>query len=181
MSIIPGESISDKSLVTQVLNGDKLAFGVLVRQTEALVVQVIYKMIDNAEDRRDLAQEVYLKVYRGLPGFQFNSKLSTWIAQIAYNSCFNHLEKKKLVLMEDLTGGLKQDDSESGSFVETIAVAEAMQQQILQRKQLSEILQRCLQSLPPLYRTLVTLFHQEELSYEEIMQKIGGILHRKFI
>ena len=57
---------------------------------------LIMPMIKNKEDREDLAQEVYLKAYDKLRGFKFNSKLSTWIGTITYNTCLNFLEKKKM-------------------------------------------------------------------------------------
>ena len=59
----------------------------------------IFSLVDflSAEDRKDIAQDVYLKAFKNLVGFKFQSKLSTWIAQIAYNTCINFLEKKKLM------------------------------------------------------------------------------------
>ncbi|HEX6429869.1 MAG TPA: sigma-70 family RNA polymerase sigma factor, partial [Niastella sp.] len=93
----------DQWLVETVLRGNTGAFTVIINKTERLVTQIIFKMVTSPEDRKDLAQEVYLKVYKNLSGFQFQSRLSTWIAQIAYNACINHLRKKKLVLVDNGT------------------------------------------------------------------------------
>jgi RNA polymerase sigma-70 factor (ECF subfamily) len=81
-----------------VLSGDKQAFGLIMTNTERLVAQIVFKMISHPEERKDIAQHIYLKVYKKLPGFKFQSKLSTWIAQISYNTCLDHLRKKKLIL-----------------------------------------------------------------------------------
>ena len=82
-------------LVKRVLHGDTNAFST-IKNTEGLVTQIVYKMIPNSEDRKDIAQEVYLKTFQNLKSFRFQSKISTWIAQITYNTCLNFLDKKNL-------------------------------------------------------------------------------------
>ena len=92
----------DQILIEKVLAGDAGAFGTVIKNTEGLVAQIVYKMISNREDRKDISQEVYLKAYKNLSSFRSDAKLSTWIARIAYNTCLNHLEKKKFLLMDDV-------------------------------------------------------------------------------
>jgi len=126
-------------------------------------------MVSHAEDRRDLAQEIYLKAFKSLPHFRFEAKLSTWIARIAYNTCLSHLEKKKLVLpgMEGDTDRAGGEDLE-GMAGKAAGVMGIETEKRLFQKELSGILREEINELPPVYRTLITLFHQEELSYEEI-------------
>ena len=88
-------------LVEKVLSGDTNAFSLIINNTERLVTQIIFKMISNDEDRKDIAQDVYLRVFQKLSGFRFQSQLTTWVAQIAYNTCFDYLKKKKLVLINN--------------------------------------------------------------------------------
>src|SRR6185503_18493338 len=95
---VTDQHLEDKHLVHKVLSGDTRSFGVVIKNTERLVTQIVFKLIPNQEDRKDMVQEIYLKVYKKLPDFGFQSKLSTWIAQISYNTCLDHLRKKKLVL-----------------------------------------------------------------------------------
>ena len=154
-----GNSEPDKYLVAKVLSGDTPAFTAIIKNTEYLVAQIVCKMIGNAEDRKDLAQEIYLKVYKNLRGFKFQSKLSTWIAQIAYNTCFDQLRKKQLVT-DELTIG--EEDDNRGHAEETIFTIE--------QKELISILNKGIQRLPPVYQTLITLYHKEEMSYTEITQ-----------
>ncbi len=158
-----GNSDTDKYLVAKVLSGNTSAFAIIIKNTEHLVAQIVCKMIGNAEDRKDLAQEVFLKVYRNLGGFKFQSKLSTWIAQVAYNACFDHLRKKKLIPDE-----LTNDDDEQlreKHAQETIFLMEL--------KELVSILNNGIQQLPPVFQTLITLYHKEEMSYTEITQITG--------
>ena len=106
MNHTSGNNPADKHLVDRVLRGDTRAFGIIIKNTENLVAQIVFKMIPVAEDRKDLAQDIYMKTFHNLAGFKFQSKLSTWIAQIAYNSCLSWIDKKKLVL----PGNLHEDE-----------------------------------------------------------------------
>lgn len=154
--------LTDKILIDRVLRGDARAFEEIIRSTEGLVAQIVFKMVKNIEDRRDVAQDIYVRVYRGLPGFRYQSKLSTWIARVGYTTCLNYLEKKRLVLPDVFPEGPGTD----GEFRQEPDV------QIF-KKDLSGILQAEMDKLPPIYRTLLVLFHQEELHYEEIAQITG--------
>jgi RNA polymerase sigma-70 factor (ECF subfamily) len=163
--------LTDKELVARTLNGDSKAYGIIIRKTEALVAQIVFKMVDLAEDRRDIAQEVYLKAFRKIGSFRFESKLSTWIARIAYHTCINHLERKKPILFAGSFSNAEADADDSdypSSFLkggfenETIST--------VSRKELQTILWAEVGKLEPVYKTLITLFHQEEMTYDEIAE-----------
>jgi RNA polymerase sigma-70 factor (ECF subfamily) len=159
-------SSAEKQLVNRILQGDKHGFGIIIKNTEALVAQIVSRLVDHAADRKDIAQDIYLKAYKNLQGFKFQAKLSTWIGQIAYNTCINHLERKKLVL----PGGLYDKDEDNGHEGGT-QVTEA--EVYIGRKELSAILAAGIDKLPPVYKTLIVLYHQEELSYTDITQVTG--------
>ena len=154
-----GNNPADKHLVDRVLRGDTRAFGMIIKNTENLVAQIVFKFIPIAEDRKDLAQDIYLKAFHNLAGFKFQSKLSTWIARIAYNSCMSWVEKKKLVL----PGNIHEDEE----------LDENNSENLLFKKELSIILRKEMERLPPVYQTLITLFHHESMTYEELSQITG--------
>jgi RNA polymerase sigma factor (sigma-70 family) len=156
--------LTDQQLVEAVLRGDRHAFGLIIKSTEGLVAQMTFKMISSPGDRKDIAQDVYLKVFKNLPGFRFKSKLSTWVGQITYNTCLNYLEKRKLVLLDSI-----EEDEESFQSP-TLEDTQADAEEILFGKELAGILQAEMDRLKPLYRTLISLYHQEELSYAEIAE-----------
>ncbi|WP_183565425.1 RNA polymerase sigma factor [Mucilaginibacter sp. SP1R1] len=164
MSIQNENILADQRLVKAVLNGDRNAFGLIIKQTEGLVAQITFKMISSPGDRKDIAQDVFLKVFKNLPGFKFKSKLSTWIGQIAYNTCLHYIEKKKLVLSDNFgkDGELPADhiseDLQNGT------------EEILFNKELAGILHLEIERLKPLYKMLISLYHQEDLSYAEIAE-----------
>jgi RNA polymerase sigma factor (sigma-70 family) len=159
---------TDKYLIEKVLSGNTSAFSSIIKNTERLVAQIVFKMITNIEDREDIAQDIYLKVFNKLESFKFQSKLSTWIGQIAYNTCLNYLEKKKLIFLEYNFDNESQDEALE-NFSSTINLDNETEKQLFQ-KELSEILIIEIGKLQPIYKVLINLYHNEELSYIEISQ-----------
>jgi RNA polymerase sigma factor (sigma-70 family) len=143
------------NLVDACVSGDEEAYKEVIKISERLVSSIIVKMIANKSDHEDVAQEIYLRVFRSLTKFKHNAKLTTWIAQIAYNSCLTHLEKRKLPLTED--GNIYESH-----MVNTVSEVRE------KNTETSAILHSAILKLPPLYNTLISLYHQEELSIEEI-------------
>jgi RNA polymerase sigma factor (sigma-70 family) len=166
-----GYHSNDKELVDRVLGGDSRVFGTIIKNTENLVAQIVFKLIPLAEDRKDIAQDVYLKVFQYLPGFKFQSKLSTWIAQIAYNTCLSWLEKKKFLLpgnlFDDNINSESMDPAYKGSYI-----VNESEKRIFQ-KELSGILSKEIGGLPAVYQTLITLYHHESMTYDELSQISG--------
>jgi RNA polymerase sigma factor (sigma-70 family) len=114
---------------------------------------------------------VYLKVFKNLAGFKFQAKFSTWVGQITYNTCLMYLEKKQLVLVDPAEP--KPDSAvEEGRRAPPPLVAgtDYDPETALFGQNLADILGTAIEQLPPLYRTLIALYHQQELSYEEIAQ-----------
>jgi RNA polymerase sigma factor (sigma-70 family) len=153
---------SDKRLVRRSLSGDPKAFEQLVKNHERLVTHVVCRMIRAERDREDICQEVFIKVYQNLSNFKFRCRLSTWIATIAFNTCRNHLEKRRVPLYEDirpeedLAADIKCDRPSPEDHVQSNDIAEHVRRQI--------------EKLPVHYRTVLTLYHLENMSYNEISE-----------
>ncbi len=154
--------IDDKVLVSQVISGDRQAFRVLIKQNERLVGHMIARLIDQHEDREELCQDVFLKVYEKLGEFTFQSKLSTWIATIAYRHGINHLRKKKIEIRE-----LPEGD-EREQFISAENVEEDFSDQ-----QSDAMVMRLIDQLPPQYKAILTLYHVQAMSYPEIVEITG--------
>ncbi len=166
MNDLGRNNLSDKFLVEKVLGGDSKTFDIIIKNTENLVAQIVFKTINNAEDRKDVAQDIYLKVYNNLPHFRFQSKLSTWVAQIAYNTCFNFLEKKKLIFVGDSFDQAKSETQNT----EINRSEEFDSEKFIFQGERSDILKNAIDALSPIYKTLITLYHNEAMSYTEIAQ-----------
>ena len=159
MNTDTGQNTTDHHLVKRVLGGDTNAFGIIVKNTENLVAKIVFDTITNDGDRKDIAQDIYLKAYQKLPSFKFQSKLSTWIAQISYNTCIDYLRKKKLVLPENTF-----EQSESGTdseMLDLINIAKGnfdrSADTFVIKKNVAGIVKEAIAKLPLMYKTLVTL------------------------
>jgi RNA polymerase sigma-70 factor (ECF subfamily) len=169
-----GNNFTDRQLVERVLGGDNPAFALIIKDTERMVAQIVFKMIGNPEDRKDIAQDIYLKAFKKLGSFRFESKLSTWIAQISYNTCMDYLRKKKLILAGNIF-----EENENGidmpgiTNIRSLADPGIETNDFILKKDLSAILKTEIEKLSIVYKTLISLYHNEELSYEEIGQITG--------
>ena len=170
-----GLHTTDRRLVERVLGGDTNAFGIIIKNTENLVARIVFDTIANDGDRKDIAQDIYLKAYQKLPTFKFQSKLSTWIAQISYNTCIDHLRKKKLVLLQN--GFEEKEIFPENEMLDVMNAAKGISAEaadtVVMEKNISVILKTGIAKLPTVYKTLITLYHNEELSYDEIGQITG--------
>jgi RNA polymerase sigma factor (sigma-70 family) len=164
------KNIADQPLVLKVLRDDINAFKTIMKNTEGLIAQIIFKMIPNAEDRKDISQDIYLKAFQKLGSFKFQAKLSTWIGQIAYNTCVNYHEKKKLILLDNKNDEKESDNEALGKLNNKIDPFSNETEKIIFKKELSEILKIEIDKLSPVYKTLITLYHNEELNYSEIAE-----------
>jgi len=106
---------------------------------------------------------VFLKVYEKLGEFTFQSKLSTWIATIAYRHGINHLRKRKIEIRE-----LPEDETYREQFISDENVEENFSEQ-----QLDNLVMGLIDQLPPQYKMILTLYHVQEMSYTEIVEITG--------
>lgn len=149
----------DKALVYKVLNGDIGAYEILVKQYERLVWHMVSRVLNKQEDIEDLCQEVFIKIYRNLKKFKFDSKLSTWIATIAYREALNYKRRHKF-----------PDNQE----VESVVIADHISPETLSSKNsVVELVHKIIEKLPQHYRTILTLYHLEEFNYKEIEEITG--------
>jgi RNA polymerase sigma factor (sigma-70 family) len=167
--VSPTEHIEDSLLVKAVLGGDQLAFKKMILQNERLVCSIVFRLVEGKEDREDICQEVFLRVFDKLRSFKFQSKLSTWIGNIAFNQAVNFLKKKKTLLIDDLYRPPAADDEEGGTTESwQIRDMDLLPDEILVDKVQIQMVQKAMEQLPPIQKAIVMMFHQEELSLEEI-------------
>ncbi len=152
----------DRQLVQKILGGDTRAFKEFVNDYKRLVAHVVFRMVTNPNDREDLCQDVFVKAYQNLQSFQFQSKLSTWLARIAYNTCINYLEKKKVPLLDDAT----PDEITLEDFASTTHDPHVLAEEA----DASTFIRKHIEALPVLYRTVITLYHLEDMKYAEIAE-----------
>jgi RNA polymerase sigma factor (sigma-70 family) len=153
----------DRALVSRVLAGDMQAFGQLIKLHEKLVGHMVGRLVKRDEEREELCQDVFLRVYDKLGEFSFQSRLSTWIATIAYRYAVNHLRKKKMLF---------SDIPEEESFTKRFIEAESPEV-VLEEKDMDEFVLKLVDELPAQYKVILTLYHVDGMSYPEICEVTG--------
>ncbi|WCT14352.1 RNA polymerase sigma factor [Mucilaginibacter jinjuensis] len=147
---------SEKELIIAAIDGDLDAFKQIISANERLVVHFVSRIITDENDIKDVTQDVFIKVFKNLKRFNFQSKLSTWIAQIAYTTSINYLKKNKVYVRE-----IENSANENGGL-------EMTPEDLLIKKNEKDFLMEQIGRLPTMYRTVLTLFHINEHSYDEI-------------
>jgi len=157
--------VDDATLIKRIQAGDRHAFRWLIKSHERLVYSVVWKIVKNQADTEDIAQEVFLKVHEKLGTFNQESKLSTWIAKIAYNQALSHLRKRDILH--------HSVDVEDEFFREQVSDGATTPNEGLENKELKTVVHEAVERLPLPYRTLIDLFHLQEMSYTEIVEISG--------
>ena len=153
-------------MVEAVLAGEPGAFEALVRTYQGLCWHVINRMVRHPEDTRELCQETFLRVYRHLHQYRFESPLRSWIGQVAYSIALRHVQRKGIPLVD-------ADDAGSGeSRLEEMASEVNLEAESV-KGEIIAMLHDEIEALSPLQRTLLTLYHMDEIPIPEIAMMTG--------
>jgi RNA polymerase sigma-70 factor (ECF subfamily) len=156
---------SDLALVAAVLAGRPGAFERLVREHQGLCWHVIQRMVRNPEDTRELCQDTFLRVHQCLHQYRGESALKSWIARVAYTIALRHLQRRRVPLVE-------AHDDEGAPLTESVADDFDLEAAFADAE-ISAHLHEAIEALPPLQRTVLTLYYLEESSIPEIASITG--------
>lgn len=157
----PDESASDADLVAACLNGDAAAFDVLVLRHQRVVYQLCYRFVGNHADAADLAQDVFVRAYRGLRNFRGQSSLTTWLYRIGVNVCLNHAAVKRP----------QSEPIEDRQHVDTSSESPADR---LLRAERAERVRAAIAALPSKQRAALILRIYHEMSHQDIASVLGS-------
>ena len=173
----------DAALMLRVKQGDREAFTELVEKYKQPVMNLAYRTLRDATEAEDLAQHVFLQVYKSAHRYEISAKFSTWLFTIARNLSLNEIRRRSRHPADSLDQHLGQEEDQPArqfQDVKAFAAPEAVLQQELQEK-----IDEALADLPETQRTAIQLCRQEELSYEDIAEVLGcslsatkSIIHR---
>ena len=141
--------------IEQFLAGEEKGFEMLVRKYQDRVLNIVYSLIGRDRESEDIAQEVFLKVYRSLRSFRQRCQFSTWLYRIVVNTAYDFLRRRRNLV------------SDEGVLERSAAVCEGPKDALLMRER-EAMIQKALGSIPIKYRTAVVLKDIEGLSYIEI-------------
>jgi RNA polymerase sigma-70 factor (ECF subfamily) len=165
------QSYLEGLLIERVSNGDHEAFLDLLRPYERRIFLSALSIVGNEADAEEVAQEAILKAFRALARFRQESKFSTWLTQIVINEAKMRLRKDRRHLYESLENGPQGDD---GDYVpRDVADWREIPSEALQNRELREMLQRAIESLPPKYRAVLVLRDVDHLTIRETADVLG--------
>jgi RNA polymerase sigma-70 factor (ECF subfamily) len=155
--------IDERALISRILQGDRQAFRLLITQHERLVAHMVARVVKHDEEREELCQDVFLRVFEKIGDFNYQSKLSTWIATIAYRLAINHLRKQKMSFLD-----MPDEERFTDLFVE-----ERNPAAILEEEDSDGMVLKLVDKLPAQYKMVLLLYHVEGMRYDEIGEITG--------
>jgi RNA polymerase sigma-70 factor (ECF subfamily) len=151
----------DRTLVEAFRTGERAAFDVIVVRHRRNVYQLCYRFVNNHEDASDLAQDVFVRAFRGLVNFKGDASLATWLYRVAVNACLNRVSVKK-----PLTAPLEAATHVDGRAVNPL-------DEVL-RLERAEKVKAAIDQLPPKQKATLMLRVYQECSHEEIAEALGS-------
>lgn len=175
-----GEKNNDKELVKRAQKGDKGAFDALVIKYHLKVVNLVMRFVKDSDDAQDVAQEAFIKAYRGLKNFRGDSAFYTWLYRIAINSAKNYLVSKS---RKTPTYAIDIEDAEHIESATALKEYDTPEGNLL-TSEIEQTVYKAIKELPEDLKTAITLRELEGMTYDEIADvmecPIGTVRSRIF-
>lgn len=155
--LLGGRIMEERRLIIGSMERDEEAFEKLILSYEGKIYNMCFYLLKNKEDAMDASQEVCIKIYKSIDKFKGESKFSTWIYRITYNTCIDFIKKRK--------NELSYDD-----VIDTDTHRDDRIEDIIESKELKYEIKRCIMKLSEDFRTIVIFRDIEGLSYQEIAE-----------
>jgi RNA polymerase sigma-70 factor (ECF subfamily) len=165
---------SEQRFIERLAAHDERAFNELVQAYEQRVYRLVLRMVGRRDEAEDMAQEVFVQVFKAIGTFRGESKLGTWIYRIAVNLCKNRIKylsrrhSSDEDELEPLAERTALDERKSGAVGET-----SRPDQAVEGYQIEEIVHECMAGIDPDFREVLVLRDVEDLSYEELCEVTG--------
>lgn len=155
------EADDEKRLISLAKDGDEDAFTILLERYRSMIFNIAFCIAKNEHDAKDMAQEVFVKIYKNINKFEGRSKFSTWVFRVAKNTCIDELKRivrtqEKNLKSEEIS---KEFEARMSRFIP--------EEQIL-KNEFNNFVHSLLNELAPLYREIITLRYIRGLPYNEI-------------
>jgi RNA polymerase sigma-70 factor, ECF subfamily len=160
--VTPLSELDDSALVSAAMGGNREAFDVIVERHRRTVYQVCYRFVNNHEDASDLAQDAFVRAWRGLKNFKGHSALSTWLYRIAVNVCLNRVAAKTPAI----------EPLESTEHFADVRIEGAQHAMI--REERAVAVRNAIASLPEKQRATLILRTYHDMSHQQIADVLGS-------
>jgi len=164
--------LNDTDLILRAQKGDQNAFEELVYRYDRIVLSIALKYAFNVDDAKDLYQEVFIRVYRGLKNFRFQSEFSTWLFRITTNVCLTYKTRSKEHLKVSIESDFDNEENEFSTTKELVYDGSSPEE-ISSGADLGEIVNSAVESLSPKQKMTFILKHYEGYKIREIAEMMN--------
>jgi RNA polymerase sigma-70 factor (ECF subfamily) len=164
--------LTDTDLIIQAQKGDQNAFEALVYRYDRSVLSIAIKYANNEDDAKDLYQEIFIRVYRGLKNFRFQSEFSTWLFRITTNVCLTYKSRSKEHLKVSIDKDYDDEENEFSTKKELVYDG-LSPEEISSGANLGEIVNAAVESLSPKQKMTFVLKHYEGYKIREIAEMLN--------
>src|SRR4051812_13267198 len=161
-----GEALSDADIMLRAKAGEQSAFEYLVQKYRRPMVSFMFRMAHSNAAAEDLAQEVFLRVYRSRESYEASAKFTTWLYRIATNLAVNHARDTRHERPENMVS-LDEPDEDSGRTLDVPDRTPSVEDKLVKRERLAAIRQR-VQDLPERQRIAVVMHKYQQMDYRQI-------------
>ena len=164
--------LNDTDLIVQAQKGDQSAFEELVYRYDRNVLSIALRYALNEDDAKDLYQEVFIRVYRGLKSFRFQSEFSTWLFRITTNVCLTYKSRSKEHLKISINSNYNSDDEEDKTMKELVYDGSSPEE-ISSGSDLGDLVNAAVETLSPKQKMTFILKHYEGYKIREIAEMLN--------
>ena len=161
----------DATLMLRVKQGDMTAFEALVEKYKQPVMNLLFRTLPDATEAEDLAQHVFLQVFKSAHRYRVSAKFSTWLYTIARNLCLNEIRRRSRHPADSLDAVHPENEDQPARQYEDSK--NFLPPDLLLQDELAQKIEEALAALPENQRTAILLFREDEMSYEEIARILG--------
>jgi RNA polymerase sigma-70 factor, ECF subfamily len=167
---------ADAELMLRVKRGDRVAFEELVNKFKQPVMNLVYRTLPDATEAEDLAQQVFVQVFKSAHRYEAAAKFSTWLFTIARNLCLNEIRRRSRHPAESMDAPGPASDHEEPPMRQIEDTRNFTPPAALLQSELAAKIEEALAGLPEKQRTAILLCREDELSYEDIAEVVGCTL-----
>jgi RNA polymerase sigma-70 factor (ECF subfamily) len=157
----PQSEASDEALIRSMADGDKRAFKMLYARHHVRVFRFVIRLVGNESTAEEVVNEVFLEAWRHAQGFKGKSRVATWLLSIARFKTISESRRRSETQLDESVAAVIEDPSDTPSIS-------------LQKRERSDILQKCLAKLTPAHREVISMIYYQERKIEEVAQFTGA-------